>query len=69
MRDGFIIGAGSDKGKDFIEKHSQLFIDVPETLLTERDKNRAATQKRLEENNAEMRLDTSIKGIVENSWE
>ena len=67
IRDGFIIEAGSDNGKDFIEKHSQLFIDVPETLLNERDKNRAQTQKQLEQNNAELKFDMSIKEVVENS--
>ena len=67
IRDGFIIEAGSDKGKDFIEKHSQLFTDVPETLLAERDKNRTQTQKQLEQNNAELKFATSIKEVVENS--
>jgi len=69
MRDGFIIEAGSDKGKDFIEKHSQLFTDVPETLLAERDKNRAQTQEQLEQNNEQLKFDEPIKEIVENSWE
>jgi len=66
IRDGFIIEAGSDKGKDFIEKHSRFFVDVPEGLLAERDENRAQTQKQLEQNNAELKLDASIKEIVEN---
>ncbi len=67
IRDGFIIEASSEEGKDFIEKHSQLFADVPETLLAERDKNRTQTQKQLEQNNAELKFDTSIKEVVENS--
>ena len=66
VRDGFIIEAGSDKGRDFIKKHSQLFVDVPEALLAERDKNRARTQKQLEQNNAELKLDAPIKEIVQN---
>jgi ferredoxin len=69
IRDGFIIEAGSGKGQDFIKKHSHLFTDVPEILLAERDKNRAQTQKQLEQNNAELKFDTSIKDIVENSWD
>jgi ferredoxin len=67
MRDGFIIEAGSGKGEDFIEKHSQLFNNVPETLLAERDKNRTKAQKQLEQNNTELRFDVPIKEIVENS--
>jgi len=67
MRDGFIIEAGSEKGEDFVEKHSRLFTDVPETLLAERDKNRAETQKQLEQNNAEYEFDTPIKQVMENS--
>jgi len=65
VRDGFVIEAGSDKGKDFIEKHSQLFAEVPEALLAERDENRAQTQKQLEQNNAEYELDKPIREIVE----
>ena len=69
IRDGFIVEAGSDKGEDFIEKHSQLFNDVPETLLAERDENRKKTQKLLEENNAEYQLNVPIKEITESSWD
>jgi len=67
IRDGFIIEAGSQKGKDCIEKHSQLFTDVPQTLSDERDKNRAQTQKKLEENNAKYKLDAPVNEIMENS--
>jgi ferredoxin len=69
MRDGFIIEAGSDKGKDFIEKHSQLFSDVPEALLDEREKNQVQTQEQLEQNNAELKFDKPIKEAVEGSEE
>jgi len=68
-RDGFVIEAGSDKGEDFLEKHSHLFTDVPETLLAEREKNRAKTQSQLEENNAGLKFDASAKEIFENSEE
>ena len=67
MSDGFIIEAGSQKGQDFIEKHSQLFDNVTDALLAKRDENRAETQKQLEENNAKYQLDVPIKEIVENS--
>ena len=67
VRGGFVIEVGSDKGNDFVEKHSQLFTEVPEALLSGRDENRAQTQKQLEQNNADLRFDTPIKEIVENS--
>ncbi len=66
-RDGFIIEADSQKGQDFIQKHYQLFTDVPETLLAERDENRARTQKQLEQNNAEYKLDAPVNEVIENS--
>jgi len=67
VRVGFIIEAGSDKGKDFIEKHSRLFTGVPEAALAEQGENRARAQKQLEQNNAEYQLDAPIKEVVENS--
>jgi len=69
IRDGFIIEAGSEKGEDFIEKHSRLFNKVPDRLLGERDKNRDKTQKQLEENNAKYKLDVPIKELTESGWE
>lgn len=45
VRDGFIIEAGSDRGKDFIEKHSGLFAEVPKALLAERDENKGRGAK------------------------
>ena len=69
IKDGFIIEAGSQKGRDFIAKHSRLFGDVPAALLAERDENRARTQKQLEQNNAELRFDAPIRQIVQNSYD
>ena len=69
IRDGFIIESGSQKGKDFLIKHSQIFGEVPNALLTERDKNRAAVKAQLQQNSAGLKLDTSLKQIVENSSE
>jgi ferredoxin len=69
VKGGFIIEVGSQKGKDLIEKHSPLFTEVPRAALTERDENRAKTQKKLEENNAELKFEATFKEIVENSEE
>jgi len=65
VKDGFIIEVGSQKGKDFIEKHPELFTDVPGALLAERDKNRTQVQKQLEQNNADLKFDVPIKEIME----
>ncbi len=65
VNDGFIIEAGSQKGQDFIDKYSQNFSDVTDSMLAQRDENRAATQKQLEEINAKYHLDMPLKDIVE----
>lgn len=69
VKDGFIIEVGSQKGKDFVEKHSRLFTETTDTLLADRDKNRAETQKQLEQNNIDFKLNTPIKEIVKNSYD
>ena len=65
VKNGFIIEVGSQKGKDFVEKHFKLFTDVPGGALAERDKNRTETQKQLEQQNADLKFDMSIKEIME----
>jgi len=67
IRDGFIIESGSQNGNDFLINHSQLFGDVPDTLLSERDGNRAALQNQLEQNNQKLKIDAEFKEIVENA--
>ena len=67
VKNGFIIEVGSQKGKDFIEKYSDLFTMAGDALLAERDKNRAETQNQLEQNNTDLKFDKPINEIVENS--
>ncbi len=67
IKDGFIIEAGSAKGKDFIKKHSGLFAEVPSALISERDKNRQKTRAQLEKNSSEIKLDGQVREIVENA--
>jgi len=69
IKDGFIIEAGSKKGSDFIKKHADLFGDVPAALLAERDRNRAETQKQLEQNNAELKLDAPVQELVASGYD
>jgi len=67
IKDGFIIESGSQKGRDFLSEHSRIFGEVPDSLLSERDANRAAVKTQLEENNRDLKFETSLKQIVENS--
>ena len=67
IRDGFIVEAGSEKGNDFLEKHSRIFGDVPETVSAQRDENRAKVQNQLEEQNAEFKPNSTLREIVENN--
>jgi len=64
VKDGFIVEADSQKGRDFLEKHPDLFTEVPESALNERDKIRAETKKKLQENNAELKFDATIRDIM-----
>jgi len=67
VKGGFVVQAGSDKGKAFIDKHSQIFTDAPSELLSERDKNRAETKEQLEKNNSELEINGSLKEAVLNN--
>jgi ferredoxin len=69
VRDGFVIETGSDKGDEFVQKHSQLFSDAPETLLSQRDEERSKTEKQLEQQNAELSFDAPVSQVVESSEE
>jgi heterodisulfide reductase subunit C len=65
VKDGFIIEVSSQKGRDLITGHADLFALVPDSPLAERDNNRANTQRQLEHNNVELKLDASAKEILE----
>ncbi len=67
VKDGFIIEAGSDKGEGFLEKHNDIFTEVPSEALAERDSIREQTCRQLEENNAEYKLDAPVNEIMGNS--
>jgi ferredoxin len=67
VRDQFIIEIGSQRGKDFIEKHSSLFTKTTDKIIAERDENRIETQKQLEQNNANLKFESPVNEIVENS--
>jgi len=68
IKDGYIIEAGSEKGRAFLEKNRELFGNVPDAVLRERDKKRSQVQQKLEQNNAEISFDVPLKEILEASY-
>ncbi len=69
VEDGFVIGAGSVRGKSFLARHAELFGDVPDALLAERQQRRDAVQAQLEKANAELQLRGPVREIVERGYE
>ena len=69
VTDGFIVQAGSPKGRRFLTSHAGLFGDVPDALLTERDKNRDAVQEQLERANARFELKAPVQDILEQRYD
>jgi len=68
LNDGFIVEAGSQKGREFLQKNSRLFNDVPRGLLDNRRQQRELVQKQLEEKTREtVPIDASAKDVVENT--
>ncbi len=64
---GFIVEIGSEKGDEFVKKHSNIFKNLPENALDERKKNRTETKKQLAEQNAEMKFDCPVREIFDSS--
>jgi len=66
LKDGFIVEAGSPRGEEFAKANAELFSKAGEDVLAERERDRAETQKQLEQNNADLKFDTPVNEIVEN---
>jgi len=65
---GFIIEAGSDKGREFLEKNDRLFTEADPEMLSQRDRNRQQTLQQLEQKVAQtVPLDVPVKEVVENT--
>ena len=69
VTNGFIIEIGSQKGKEFVEKHSELFTELSSDAIAERDKIRAKTLQQLEQNNAELKFDKPIRDIMNETYD
>jgi ferredoxin len=65
IKGGLIIEIGSRKGWEFIERNSDLFAEVPATLLEERDANRKAVLQQLERQNAEFIPSEPLNRVLE----
>ena len=65
--DGFIIEAGSDKGRKLLEEHKEIFTDVPDAAISQLESNRAEAQKQLEQNNEQYKFGADVNEIVENT--
>jgi sulfhydrogenase subunit beta (sulfur reductase) len=64
ITDGFVVEIGSQRGKEFIDKHSELFKKSSSENLAERDKTRIKTLEQLEKNNAELKFNTPIRDMM-----
>ncbi|MCB4756170.1 MAG: 4Fe-4S dicluster domain-containing protein [Elusimicrobia bacterium] len=70
VRDGFIVEAGSEKGKALLKERSSLFNSVAEEPLKEREEQRARVRKAVEENIKKHGVphQDRFQGIVERNW-
>ena len=62
---GFLVEAGSEKGKEFVDKHKEIFSDASEEALKEKDSARSETRKKVEESNADYQLDGAVSDVIE----
>ncbi|MBN1806496.1 MAG: 4Fe-4S dicluster domain-containing protein [Sedimentisphaerales bacterium] len=69
VTDQLVIEIGSQKGRDFVEKHPELFTDTTQAILDERDKIREKTKQQLEQINESLRFDSAVNKLVENSYD
>lgn len=69
VTDGFVVEVGSQKGKEFVDKYSELFAEPDKDALAERDRIRAKTQQQLEQNNAELKFDAPIRDMMNMTYD
>jgi sulfhydrogenase subunit beta (sulfur reductase) len=66
--DGFLVEAGSAKGRGLLLAHASLFGDVPDDLLAERAKLREAAESQLAQGTRDFQLDAPLAEIVEQGY-
>lgn len=67
VKNGYIVETGSEKGEKFINKHKDIFNDATKEALSESDSIRAKTQKQVEKQNAEYKLDAPPNEVISNN--
>ncbi|GAI39395.1 unnamed protein product, partial [marine sediment metagenome] len=71
---GCVVETGSEKGLELIERHAQLFTVPREEQLKERERNREAIEKKVEEQNREFEPERPLKEVFagkidEEAWQ
>lgn len=64
INEGLVIDSGSDAGSKFIEANRQLFGEVTEAMLNERQRNRESLKGELQSNCSELEFNESIAQMV-----
>ncbi|MFC1761832.1 4Fe-4S dicluster domain-containing protein [Planctomycetota bacterium] len=62
---GFVVEVGSEKGQGLVDNIPQLFSDVPQSAIVQRETNRSAAQAVLTEQNQHLHLDGSLSDMME----
>ena len=71
LEEGFVVEVGSEKGRAIVEKHSSLFEEAKNKLISERDERRSAVIKEVERNIKENDIPNQdlLSGVIENKYE
>ena len=71
VKDGFVVEVGSEKGRALVDKHVSLFEEASQELIDEKDTQRSAVAKNVEENikQNEVPHQDLYKGIIEKKYE
>jgi len=69
VSDGFVVEVGSQKGKEFVDGNCELFTEPGDDAVAERDRIRAETMEQLQRNNAELKFDTPIRDIMNETFD
>lgn len=71
IKSGFVVSAGSDKGKALLEKHRSLFKEAEKEEIEEKEARREKVRDKVEENIKEKGIPHQdlYKGIIEKNYE
>jgi ferredoxin len=71
VKDGFVVEVGSEKGQRLLDRCSSLFEQAEQSLITQKEKQRAKVVKEIEKNiqDNDIPRHNLFKGIIEDSYE